>query len=329
MTALDYLNPYAWLMLLRRALYKKGSLPSVKVDVPVISVGNVTVGGSGKTPITKLIAEYLRDELHLKPAIVLRGYKRRSKGLLVVSDGRQILASTAESGDEAQVFARELDGVIIICAEKRAQGAKEAIKRGAQVIILDDGFQHLALQRDCNILLLNEASQGNVIPFGKNREPMNVTDDADIILRMDDSTFSLPLKKDAVSMRAKLQAKKITLLNKEEIILTDIRGKKVLAVSSIAEPQRFHRLLESLGATVNTLALKDHASYNSEIIDVIYTKAYHEQCQFIITTTKDIVKSEEFYQNVTSPCPIGVLHIDFDIENNVAFFAKIKDTITL
>ena len=329
MTTLDYINPYAWLMLLRRAFYKKGSLPSEKVDVPVISIGNLTVGGSGKTPITKLVAEYLGYELQLKPAIILRGYKRKSKGLLVVSDRKQILATTDDSGDEAQAFARELTGVMVICAEDRVQGAQEAIKRGANVILLDDGFQHLRLQRDCNILLVNEGSQGNVIPFGKNREPINAATDADIVLWMDDSSFHLPHKKDALVARATLRAKKLTLLSKETFELSAVGGKRILAVSSIAEPQRFHSLLQSLGAEVVAHALADHAEYSEEIMRSIYSHAKEAKCDLIITTTKDIVKSEKFYNDVTAPCPVCVLHIEYEIGDKEKFFEKIGSVMSL
>jgi tetraacyldisaccharide 4'-kinase len=214
--------------------------------------------------------------------------------------------------------------VIVICAEDRIEGAKEAIRLGANIILLDDGYQHLRLQRDCNILLVGKSSNGNVIPFGKNREPINAAADADVILWMDDSSFHLPHKKDALISRATVLAKKLVLLSGETIAFSAIKDKRILAVSSIAQPQRFHSLLQTLGAEVVAHALADHAEYSNEIIRSIYSHAKDAKCDFIVTTTKDIVKAENFYSDITPPCSVAVLHIEYEIEDRKEFFDRIK-----
>src|ERR1035437_10976461 len=126
MTAIfDYINPYAYAMRLRRRLYERGSLRSSHPGVPVISVGNLSLGGTGKSPMVLAIARHLMEQ-HKRVAIVSRGYKRRSKGFLLVSDARRVLATVESSGDEAQMFAQMLPGAIVIVSEDRVRGAEQA-----------------------------------------------------------------------------------------------------------------------------------------------------------------------------------------------------------
>jgi tetraacyldisaccharide 4'-kinase len=324
MTIVDILNPYAWVMTMRRILYHKGSLPSTKVSVPVISIGNITSGGSGKSPITKLIAEYLRDSLGKKPSIVMRGYKRKSKEFLLVSDGRQILADVHESGDEAQSFARELGGVFVVCDEDRVSGAKKAIEQGADVILLDDGYQHMALKRDLNILLIDKHSHQHVIPFGKNREDITSLSDADIIIRTDENEIPIPHKKDALMVKAKLMASDITLLDSSKQSPDYLNGKRVLALSSIANPERFHELILWFGADILPYVLEDHAEYSDAIISDITQFVKSDEIDIIITTTKDIVKLREYFEKVNLPCEVGVLHITYSFSDEGNFWKQIQ-----
>ncbi len=324
MTIVDMLNPYAWVMTMRRILYHKGSVTRTKVSVPVISIGNITAGGSGKSPITKLIAEYLRDSLDKKPAIVMRGYKRKSKGFLLVSDGRQILADINKSGDEAQSFARELGGVMVVCDEDRANGAKEAIAIGADVILLDDGYQHMALKRDLNILLIDKHSNQHVIPFGKNREDITSSSDADIIIRTDENGIVIPQRKDTLIVRAKLVASNITFLDVSTQSPEYLKGKRVLAISSIANPERFHNLISSFDADIIPYALEDHAEYNAAIISDVIKRAANDDCDIIITTTKDIVKSGEYFDKAELACQVGVLHITYTFSDEDEFWKQIQ-----
>lgn len=327
MTLIDMMNPYAWVMTLRRILYHKGTLPSTKVSVPVISIGNITSGGSGKSPMTKLIAEYLRDELQKKPAIVMRGYKRKTKGFLLVSDGRQVLANVRESGDEAQSFARELGGVMVVCDEDRVHGANEAIKRGANVILLDDGFQHMALKRDLNILLFDKYSFSHVIPFGKNREDITSCSDADIIITTDGSTSKPPEHTVALHLEASPMLSKIISIAGEAIDPSSFSGKRVLALSSIANPIRFQNMLAKEGADVIPFTLNDHSEYNETIITDIIKRAKDDLCEMILTTTKDIVKSREFFEKAMPDIPVCVLHITYTFDKPDLFYTKLNETI--
>jgi tetraacyldisaccharide 4'-kinase len=317
-------------MALRRALYKNGALKSYKPNVPVISIGNLTSGGTGKTPITSLIAIYIRDELGLKPAIVMRGYKRSTKGFLLVSDGREIHADVNESGDEAQDYARKLGGVIVICDEDRVRGAEKAIFYGGQIILLDDGYQHMRIARDCNILLIDRNSTDNVIPFGKNREDLSTARDADIILLMDDSSFHIPKRDDCPVLKATAQIESIELFpNRDAFDLEALRGANILLIAGIANPLRAQKMVESLGASVTLFPLSDHAEYSEQLIHDIYGKAVQLNSSYILTTTKDIVKAGNFYQQFPSPIPVGIIHITYDIESKEIFFEKIRQLINI
>lgn len=324
MTIVDILNPYAWVMTLRRILYHKRSLPSTKVSVPVVSIGNITTGGSGKSPVTKLVAEYLRDSLGKKPAIVMRGYKRKSKGFLLVSDGRQILADINASGDEAQSFARELGGVIVVCDEDRVRGAKKAIANGADVVLLDDGFQHMAVNRDLNILLIDKHSHQHVIPFGKNREDITSSSDGDIIIRTDENELPIPHKKDALIVQAKLTASHITFFDSSKRSPDYLKGKRVLALSSIANPERFHDLISSFDADIVPYVLEDHAEYTATIIADVLHRAKSDDCDLIITTTKDIVKAKSHFENAEADIMVGVLHISYTLSHEAEFWNRIE-----
>jgi tetraacyldisaccharide 4'-kinase len=315
-------------MVLRRALYKNGTLRSYRPNVPVISIGNITSGGTGKTPITALIATYIRDELGIRPAIVMRGYKRSTKGFLLVSNGRQIYADVNQSGDEAQDYAQKLGGAVIICDEDRVRGVEKAISYGGQVILLDDGFQHLRIVRDCNILLLDRNSNNNVIPFGKNREDTSAARDADIILRMDDASIHIPKKNESTEFRAKKQIQKIELAFGNDLLPADtLKGSRILLVAGIANPTRATRMLEGLGAVVTMHLLPDHAEYSETVIHEIYENAAIAKIDYILTTTKDAVKAGEFYHKFKPPVPVGIIHITYDIESKKIFFEKIRKVI--
>jgi tetraacyldisaccharide 4'-kinase len=254
----------------------------------------------------------------------MRGYKRKSKGFLLVSDGRQILANVNESGDEAQSFARELGGVFIVCDEDRVSGAKKAIEKGADVILLDDGYQHMALKRDLNILLIDKHSRQHVIPFGKNREDITSSSDADIIIRTDENEIAIPHKRDALIVRAKIIASHITFLDSTVQSPDYLKGKRVLALSSIANPERFHDLISSFDADIIPYALEDHAEYDDALISDVLKRAKDDDCDVIITTTKDIVKLREYFEKVKLPCEVGVLHITYSFSDEGDFWKQIQ-----
>ena len=165
---------YGNLIRIRNFLFDCGILKVQKLDCRIISVGNLTMGGTGKTPMVLWLAQFLSSE-GWNLAIVSRGYRgKKPGGLLVVSDGRQIMVDSRFSGDEPQLLARRLPGIPILCSTKRAAAVETAIRRfKSEVVILDDGFQHRFLARDLDLVMLdaeNPFGNGHLFPRGKMRE---------------------------------------------------------------------------------------------------------------------------------------------------------------
>jgi tetraacyldisaccharide 4'-kinase len=332
----EYKNPYGLAMQMRRALYRSGLLKATKVSVPVISVGNLTVGGTGKTPVTKLVTQFLRDHCHKQVAIVMRGYKRDTRGLLVVSDGVTIFVDATASGDEAQLYAQELANVIVICDEERTRGAKQAIDLGANVIVLDDSYQHLAIGRDLNILLIAASeTQGKLIPLGRFRETVSASQDADIILitgsedddyvRAERAISGFPIRSDVLIARAIQHATTMITMENKGVELDQLKGKKVLAVSAIARPERFHSSIATLGAEVVPFVLPDHNPYNEQVCTDIFTMAAEASCDLIVQTSKDAVKSAPFLRG--GSIPVLVLQIEYRITNESRFFDRLRSIL--
>ncbi len=308
MQILDFLNPYAYVMRLRRVMYERGLLKSYHPGIPVISVGNLTMGGTGKSPMVLLIAKYLEDKHGKRVAIISRGYKRRTKGFLLVSNAEEILASVEDSGDEAQMFAELIPNAVVIVDEDRVRGANKAKELEADVIVLDDGFQHLRLKRDLNILLI-VGSSSPVIPFGRSREPASAARAADVIVKSDgkDVSDANSIVPKVITAVARSTPSTLTSFTIPEFPLTELNGKRIFALSSIANPMRFATMLRKLGATVIEKNLGDHAEYSLELVEKILVEAKTSGAEMIVTTSKDAVKSRTYFERANSAIPILIL----------------------
>lgn len=258
--------------------------PIVTVDKPVISVGNLSVGGTGKTPVVQMIARLLMD-LGKRPAIVMRGYKRSSRGLLVVHDGTSITATARESGDEAQLHARTL-GIPVVVAESKVDAAVHAAGfLPCDVIIVDDGFQHRSLHRDVDVVLVDRATldEPTLLPLGRLREPLSSLDRADAVLLtggdMTDDEVRPHVHAEAVVARVQVLAHR-----------PELSGRRVVTFCGIAKPERFERSVRACGAeVVEVLTFKDHHAYTkTDIENVIRLAQYHKADA--VTTEKDLVK---------------------------------------
>jgi tetraacyldisaccharide 4'-kinase len=324
MALFDLLNPYAYAMLIRRALYKRGVLRSHHPGIPVISVGNLSIGGTGKSPMVLHIARYLMEHHGKRVAIVMRGYRRKSRGLVVVRSGGAILANVDQTGDEAQMFAQLLPKAIVIVDEDRVRGAKRAKKLGVDVIILDDAYQHLRIQRDLNILLIDSSrSLSPVMPFGRFREPISAARAADILifthaddkdrLRANWNTLKPKLNENAIA--ASVHAVPSVLLSigsDQQVDMSALNGKRVMALCSIAAPARFQQMLEGAGADVVVRSLGDHAEYSLALVQALLRDAERSGVETIVTTEKDAVKSREYF--LEAPSAISVLVLSQKIE---------------
>lgn len=339
MKLVNALNPYAVAMAVRRRLYESGQLNAHHVGIPVISIGNLTMGGTGKTPTTMLITRHIADYYHKKVAIVLRGYKRESSGYHLVSEGNGPLLDVKQSGDEAYLLAEELLGTMVIVDENRVRGAEEAKKLGAEVILLDDGYQHMSIHRDLNLLVVNvERPLRAVLPFGSSREDRDAARNADFLLLTGatDEEQSNAIARELSAAKgvnipfARVRSVAMGLASMDPAIrdlqdLSQLNGKHVLAISSIANPDRFVSLLTQHGANVELEDLGDHAAYDFERMLRLLNRAERLKVDMIVTTAKDAVKSREFFFRSDSKIPAVVLSHGFEFLSGERAFYELID----
>ncbi len=291
-----------WICQFRKEAYRWGLFPARKLNCRVISVGNLTLGGTGKTPFVIMIAETLRGN-GKKPAILSRGYGGRSQEKVnVVCDGKKILMSPEMAGDEPVMMAQRLQNIPILTGPDRYLTGRYAIDHFAiDTLVLDDGFQHLALQRDLDILLCDHKrpfGNGNLFPAGELREPAKEAKRADkiCVTRYSgkgktpelDKLFPGGLQTMKSSMR--LDAL-ISLKNGDLREVSSIRNKPIAAFCGIANPEDFHRILEESSANiVHYYAFPDHYEYTHAVLRAFEKKAIAAGAEMIIVTEKDAVK---------------------------------------
>jgi len=289
---------------MRAALYGSSVLKSKRLPCKVISVGNITVGGTGKTPMVIAVAALLLEN-RKQPLVVSRGYGRQDESqTLLVSDGRSVLVDSHTGGDEPVLIGARLPGIPVVVGRKRYEAAQFALQRfSPDTIILDDGFQHLRLKRDLDIVLvdaLDPFGNGKLFPAGILREPVTALKRAQavVITRADASDTVEELTKNIKSVtRAR-----IFTSTQRPIDLVDVgsgeckplpvlRGKRVLAMSGIARPASFRSLLTSLGAVVAAECIyPDHYHYQKTDLAGIFKKAADHGVNMIVTTEKDAVR---------------------------------------
>lgn len=287
---------------MRRALYAKGVLPSRSLPCKVLSVGNLTVGGSGKTPMVASIAEGLKNRGY-RVAILSRGYKgRREEAGGVVSDGQRILMEVGDSGDEAQMLAQGLKEVPVGVGKDRCRiGLQLCRSFKPEVIVLDDGFQHLRLRRDLDLLVVDSSfrpSKARLLPAGPLREPLEAMKEADIIVitywdpRRPAEGLENTLRAlcpGAALFHASASYEGLTDISSGETIpIEALRGRKICAISGTAKPRRFFDALRDLGLeVVGEEAREDHHPWREEELKEIIKMPGIEA---VVTTEKDAVR---------------------------------------
>ncbi len=319
-----------WLgITIRNWFFDIGILKTTKVSIPVISVGNISTGGVGKTPIVEMLIERLGNNRRL--SVVSRGYGRKSVGTIIVSDGCGNFASVEDAGDEPSQLARKFSNLIVVVDEERTRGAQKAIKLGAEIILLDDGFQHRYLHRDLNLVVMSaeEILNGNwLLPAGNKREPMSSLKRADalIVTRCADveqfdqvsgmmkmhlkSEPRLPLKREGmIGLQTKLKSFKRTPTN-EIIEDGQFIGKKIIAVSGIGRPKTFESLLADTGMKiVKHFIFSDHHWFSDEDIQTIVKARKALNIDFIVTTEKDFMRLRERFVEFLVNEPVIVAEI--------------------
>ncbi|HMM34204.1 MAG TPA: tetraacyldisaccharide 4'-kinase [Thermoanaerobaculia bacterium] len=291
---------------LRLALYRRGLLAVRAAARPVVSVGNVAAGGTGKTPFVRWLAgELLRRGRH--PSILTRGYGRGSRGTVVVSDGRGAFATVADSGDEPALLARALPSVPIVADARRRDAAARAETLGTPVDLhlLDDGFSHVALARDVDVVLLDATAPdagGALLPAGRLREPLSSLARADLLVvtktEQSDPGPALEIARRFAPgvpvYRARTEVLGVTGRDGLPVEPGDLPPGTAVAVAGIARPEAFGATLASIGIEpVELLSFRDHEPYGPASLGRIERALEESGATAVVTTEKDAVKLDE------------------------------------
>ena len=344
--AFSYL--FGGIVAIRYFLYRTGVLRRYPLGIQVISIGNVTAGGTGKTPVTEIFARTLAAEGR-KVAILSRGYRRKEapwwqriftqvvEPPLVVSDGKHVLLDSATGGDEPYMLASNLPGVAVIVDRNRVKAGRYAVKRlGCNTLILDDGFQYQRLKHSIEVVLVdstNPFGNGNMLPRGILREPVRNIRRADII-------FLTKCRGDVSAVKDEIRRYNTTaeivecnhtpkvlkdVWSREEYPLDWLAGKTVCTLSGIASPKGFENSLRHLGAKVVWCErYADHHRYDSSEVLYALNRTADMGADALVTTEKDAVR---FPRLETAPVKCLYLRIAIEILAGGESFAQIINRI--
>ncbi len=308
--------PYAAALRLRSAAYAAGLFHSHRLPRPVVSVGNLTVGGTGKTPTAIHLARWFMER-GKRVAIISRGYGGSLEGeTRIVADGSAILLSPGEAGDEPYLMAFSLPGVMVAIGTDRYRAGCLALERlEPDIFILDDGFQHLRLERDLNILLLDCSrpfGNGRTLPAGALREPVSAAGRADLIIftRCTREGPALSTGKPWCAASHRLTGV-IPLEGGGPQPLSSLGSVKGLAFAGIAKPEAFFASLKGEGLQISaTRAFPDHCRYGEEEITALLKLWDKSDADFLITTGKDAVKLAQYRERLGNVYAAG-LELEF------------------
>lgn len=318
---------YSFAIYLRNKFYDAGIFKSIKISKPVISIGNITAGGTGKTPFTIFTAKhYLRKGKTV--GIIARGYKRKSKDIFIVSNGNEINENASQSGDELILISKELiknfKGKFFTAAgADRIKASNELINTfNPDIIILDDAFQHRKIFRDIDIVLLDAEDFNNSkfpdnlsLPSGKMRESISGYSRADLIIQNNKASEIKLLsgltayKKDLITMRYNTEY----FMDNKNCILQKANYDAVI-FSGIANDESFIRMNKTSGIRINE-AVKFSDHYNYKLKDIEYLKKKYSGNKIFITTEKDFVKIRQF-ENFVKDYPVYFLKMGIEITGN-------------
>ena len=308
----------------RLSLYRRGTFVTTKLDRPVISVGNITTGGTGKTPLVEWVAKTLAGQ-GKRPCILTRGYGRKDPHVqVIVSDGYGVLASPMEAGDEPYLLAVNLSGIaaVISSADRIAAGQEAINDFGSDCFVLDDGFQHLRLARDLNIVTIDATNPwggGSLLPYGRLRESREGLSRADcvVITRCDQVRSLDALRSEIVKytgnrpiFNSQMRTSRVSSLKNGPGALSS--PARLAAFCAIGNPSAFFEHLRRSGyELVLQKSFPDHHIFSQEEIDSLIESAKNAGANSLITTAKDAVK----LRTLSFPIPCYVLEIEIAIEN--------------
>ncbi len=314
----------------RRAMYETGVFSVHKINAPVLSVGNLTTGGTGKTPMVEWIARRLQLESEQSVCILSRGYGRAdAHERVVVSDGKNILADARTGGDEPRLLAEMLldVGVAVISDIDRVNAAKWAqAALHSEIFVLDDGFQHLSLARDLDIVMIDGIApfkDNHLLPRGSLREPLSALARADciIITRADEAHDIAALRSEIACVSnnrtvivSRTRTRALRALNDTNALAAeDLRSSSqpVAAFCALGNPQAFiaHLRRDNFNLCC-ARSFPDHHVYTQRDADEISLKAIKHDAKFLLTTAKDAVKLRDLH--FTLPCLVVEIEMEFD-----------------
>jgi len=319
---------YALLMRLRYSLYHAGLMASYRASVPVISIGNIVVGGTGKTPMVDFLVRYLSRQ-GIRCAVVSRGYggSYRQDVVRVIDGDDTDKVTAAQCGDEPYLLARRNPQVPVYVARKRKLGVQAAERDGARLILLDDGFQHLAVQRDLDIVLLDAKrpfGNGCVLPAGILREPRSALQRADlVVMTRSGAAASSPLHYNGPVLRSRHRsAEHLTTLGGEVVPQADYSAKSCLAFAGIARPKEFFQAVRNFGfCKVEEVPLADHQKYDQDILNRLLRSCNNHD--LLISTEKDAVKLSD----VNFPIPCYQLGVEMVFEEISPLAALLEEVL--
>ena len=299
---------YGIIVRVRLWLYARGWLRRYRLPCPVLSVGNVTVGGTGKTPTAIWIAQQLMNK-GLRVGMLSRGYRRTSRDhFVLVSNGRTLLVNPMESGDEPFLMARRCPGLVVaVGADRYRLGEWVLRKERIDCFVLDDGFQHLSLHRDVDLVLIDGSDRlglRGMLPAGRLREPLDGLMRATTLMvtwcENGQEVKNLQSIRDVMSnpkvknVTSHFVVEGLVMAGVQTINpVTDVQNIPVVIFSGVANPSKFRSTVETLGAEiVDEVVYRDHYTYTpGDLVDLV-RRGIESQAQCFLTTEKDLVKIE-------------------------------------
>jgi tetraacyldisaccharide 4'-kinase len=294
------LKPISWIygivVYIRNIVYDFGIIPVYHPPIPVISVGNITAGGTGKTPFVEyLVKRYISKGS--RTCVISRGYKRLTRGMQVVSDGYSIRGNAISVGDEPYQIAKKFTSAIIVVSEKRAVAADYVLKEfKPQLFILDDGFQHRSIARNIDIVMIDGTCELNdipLIPAGRRREQLSSLRRADLLIRSGGGKNHMSLT-DSCNVEMRYKVKEFRSIKGDKIYSVDqMRGKKCVVFAGIGNPASLlSTLKENEIEVVQFHKFPDHHIYTEKEMGTMCQSLETARGDFIVTTEKDIVRLE-------------------------------------
>jgi tetraacyldisaccharide 4'-kinase len=336
---LFFLRILSWLYLagywFRQALYRFGILRPLRINTPVISVGNLSWGGTGKTPFVIYLASRL-ERREKRVVVLTRGYKRKSKSQVIVASENLSTVAWEECGDEPFLIAQYLkEGCVIVNPKRRAAARWAADKLSPDVFILDDGYQHLQLARDLDIVLIDSSTplqSRNIMPLGVLREPLSALKRADLIVlsKISDSSLKQQISQQISSyyngqtVETGYRLSSVSQFETEQKLEPSaLLDKQVLAFCGIGNPNSFFQLLREKGLRVEKEAIfPDHYAYSNLDLMSLEREGLKLGIDYLVTTAKDALKLSG---NLQLSLPVLIFHIEVEfISGEEALWSEIQ-----